>query len=157
MARNRISKNELNENLQLELEGFTEHLGQKVLSEEGAHGIRYFNDKLEIENENGTDWSEIEIGKANARGTLSISPNHAIRRFPVFSGWANDTTAESLWLVMDDLDLRGQFIVRGAIGNTPASADLGGFEYSLQVQRNAGTNTQEPNEPEILFYITVPI
>ncbi|MFW7187341.1 hypothetical protein [Lysinibacillus sp. BNK-21] len=130
----------------------TEHLGQSVTSEDGAHDIRYINDKLEIKN--GSDWSEIEIGKANARGTQSISPNHAIRRFPVFSGWANDTTAESLWLVMDDLDLRGQFIVRGAIGNTPASADLGGFEYSLQVQRNAGTNTQEPNEPEILYYST---
>lgn len=130
----------------------TEHLAQDVLSENGAHGIRYFNDKLETKN--GNTWSEIEIGTANARGTQSISPNHAIRRFPVFSDWANDTTAESLWLVMDDLDLRGQFIVRGAIGNTPASADLGGFEYSLQVQRNAGTNTQEPNEPEILYYST---
>lgn len=132
----------------------TEHLGHKVLSESGAHGIRYFNDKLEIENEEGTDWSEIEIGKANARGTQSLSPNHAIRRFPVFNSWANDTTAEMLWLVMDDLDLRGQFIVRGAIGNTEASNDLGGFEYSLHVRRAIGSNTQEPNSPEILYYST---
>lgn len=130
----------------------TEHLAEKVLSENGAHGIRYFNDKLETKN--GESWSEIEIGKANPRGTQSLSPNHAIRRFPVFSGWANDTTAESLWLVMDDLDLRGQFIVRGAIGNTEASNDLGGFEYSLHVRRAIGSNTQEPNSPEILYYST---
>jgi len=130
----------------------TEHLGQKVLSEDGAHGIRYFNDKLEIENENGTDWSEIEIGKANSRGTQSLSPYHAIRRFPVFNGWANDTTAESLWLVMKDMTLSGQFIVRGTVGNGTSTANTGGFEYSLQVFRAAGATTQLSNVPEILYY-----
>ncbi|MGK4115761.1 phage tail protein [Lysinibacillus capsici] len=128
----------------------TEHSGQDVLSENGAHGIRYFNDKLETKN--GTDWLEIEIGKANARGTQSLSPYHAIRRFPVFNGWANDTTAESLWLVMKDMTLSGQFIVRGTVGNGTSTANTGGFEYSLQVFRAAGATTQLSNVPEILYY-----
>lgn len=38
----------------------TEHLGQRILSEDGAHGIRYFNDKLEYHD--GTSWNEIETG-----------------------------------------------------------------------------------------------
>ncbi|WGF39874.1 MULTISPECIES: hypothetical protein [Lysinibacillus] len=149
MARNRISKNELNENLQLEIEGFTEHLVQDVLSENGAHGIRYFNDKLETKN--GNTWSEIEIGKANARGTQSLSPYHAIRRFPVFNGWANDSTAESLWLVFKDMTLNGQLLIRGAVHNGISTTNAGGFEYSLNVFRLAGDTSSLANPTEILY------
>lgn len=150
MARNRISKNELNENLQLEFEEYTTHMTQDVLSEEGVHGIRYFNDKLEIKN--STDWSEIEIGKANARGTQSLSPYHAIRRFPVFNSWANDTTAESLWMVMKDVGLNGQFIVRGSIGSGVTTSNAGGFEYSIDVFRLQGSTSNMTASLNILHY-----
>lgn len=127
----------------------TEHLGQDVLSENGAHGIRYFNDKLETKN--GDNWSEIEIGKANARGTQSLSPYHAIRRFPVFNGWANDSTAESLWLVFKDMTLNGQLLIRGAVHNGISTANAGGFEYSLNVFRLAGDTSSLANPTEILY------
>lgn len=127
----------------------TEHLGQGVLSEDGAHGIRYFNDKLETKN--GTSWSEIEIGKANARGTQSLSPNHAIRRFTRFNAWANNTTAETLWLAFKDMPLSGQLILRGSIYNGSTSANAGGFEYSLQVFRGVGASTQMENKQEFTY------
>lgn len=127
----------------------TEHLGQDVLSENGAHGIRYFNDKLETKN--GDNWSEIEIGKANTRGTQSLSPYHAIRRFPVFNGWANDSTAESLWLVFKDMTLNGQLLIRGAVHNGITTTNAGGFEYSLNVFRLAGDTSSLANPTEILY------
>lgn len=127
----------------------TEHLGHGVLSEDGVHGIRYFNDKLETKN--GESWSEIEIGKANARGTQSLSPNHAIRRFTRFSAWANNTTAETLWLAFKDMPLSGQLILRGSIYNGSTSANAGGFEYSLQVFRGAGASTQMENTQEFIY------
>ena len=128
----------------------TEHLEQDVLSEEGAHGLRYFNGKLETNN--GASWTEIEIGTANARGTQSLSPYHAIRRFPVFNGWANNTTAEPLWLVMKDVGLNGQFIVRGSIGNGETTANAGGFEYSIDVFRLQGTTSNMTASLNILHY-----
>lgn len=127
----------------------TEHLGQDVLSEDGAHGIRYFNDKLETKN--GNTWSEIEIGKSNARGTQSLSPYHAIRRFPIFNGWANDSTAESLWLLFKDMTLNGQLIIRGAVHHGTSTANAGGFEYSLNVFRLVGDTSSLVNYTEILY------
>lgn len=126
-----------------------EHLDQDVLSEDGAHGIRYFNDKLETKN--GNTWSEIEIDKSNARGTQSLSPYHAIRRFPVFNGWANDSTAESLWLVFKDMTLNGQLLIRGAVHNGISTANAGGFEYSLNVFRLVGDTSSLANPTEILY------
>jgi|GEM_PF-1615757 len=127
----------------------TEHLEQDVLSENGAHGIRYFNDKLETKN--GNTWSEIEIDKSNARGTQSLSPYHAIRRFPVFNGWANDSTAESLWLVFKDMTLNGQLLIRGAVHNGISTANAGGFEYSLNVFRLVGDTSSLANPTEIVY------
>lgn len=41
-------------------EAFNEHTGTDVNTEEGVHGIRYFNDMLQFND--GTDWVEIETG-----------------------------------------------------------------------------------------------
>ncbi|WGF40246.1 MULTISPECIES: peptidase G2 autoproteolytic cleavage domain-containing protein [Lysinibacillus] len=41
----------------------TEHLGHDVLSENGAHGIRYFNNELAVEDEQG-QWVTVETGGA---------------------------------------------------------------------------------------------
>ncbi|MFJ7699988.1 hypothetical protein [Lysinibacillus fusiformis] len=106
----------------------TEHLGQKVLSEDGAHGIRYFNDKLEIENENGTDWSEIEIGTPNDKGTVRLSDNHAIRRFH-YNEWTNDDTIEYLRVFFPSKALGGKFTVRMVSDNTVGKVVTGAGEY----------------------------
>lgn len=106
----------------------TEHLGQKVLSENGAHGIRYFNDKLEIENENGTDWSEIEIGTPNDKGTVRLSENRAIRRVH-YNGWTNDDTLEYLRVFFPSKALGGKFTVRMVSDNTVGKVVAGAGEY----------------------------
>lgn len=41
----------------------TEHLAEKVLSEDGAHGIRYFNNELAVKNDVG-QWETIDTGYA---------------------------------------------------------------------------------------------
>lgn len=41
----------------------TEHLGQDVLSEDGAHGIRYFNGELSVKNDED-QWEVVETGGA---------------------------------------------------------------------------------------------
>lgn len=38
-----------------------EHLGQDVFSEDGAHGIRYFNDQLAVKNDQ-EQWNVVELG-----------------------------------------------------------------------------------------------
>lgn len=41
----------------------TEHLGQDVLSEDGAHGIRFFNDQLAVKDKDNQDqWNVVELG-----------------------------------------------------------------------------------------------
>lgn len=47
----------------------SEHTTKKVLDEEGVHGMRYFDDQLQIQNETG-EWVEIETGGGG------ISPNN---------------------------------------------------------------------------------
>lgn len=41
----------------------TEHSGQDVLSEDGAHGIRFFNDQLAVKDKDNQDqWNVVELG-----------------------------------------------------------------------------------------------
>ncbi|WP_312130149.1 hypothetical protein [Lysinibacillus capsici] len=114
----------------------TEHLGQKILSENGVHGIRYFNDRLEIEN--GADWSEIEIGKPNANGTVKITDNHAIRSFPSII-WDNNTNKEEIRFTFNDFKVSGYFKIKMATNRSVGANANGGAEVIIQTSTDITT------------------
>ncbi|MFJ7731170.1 hypothetical protein ACIQXF_04675 [Lysinibacillus sp. NPDC097231] len=126
----------------------TEHLAESVVSEDGAHGIRYFNDKLGINN--GADWSEIEIGKPNANGVLALSNNHAIRYFNPTT-WTNDVNAEKLTFKFPNVVLTGTLIIRTNHAYVPAVTAAGGGVVEIYVQRDkdSGGISQEFNIPNM--------
>lgn len=55
-----VNLNKIEDELVRQDEAVTTHLDKTVASEEGAHGLRYFNEKLEIDNSIG--WVEIPVG-----------------------------------------------------------------------------------------------
>lgn len=114
----------------------TEHSGHDVLSENGAHGIRYFNGKLETEN--GENWSEIEIGKPNANGTVKITDNHAIRSFPSIV-WDNNTNKEEIRFTFNDFKVSGYFKLKMATNRNAGSNANGGAEVIIQTSTDIST------------------
>ena len=110
----------------------TEHLGQSVASENGAHGIRYVDEKLEIKN--GTDWLEIQSGKPNANGTVKINDNHAVRYFHL-DEWGNDTYVEYLRMLFPNVTISGSIKLRVANKYVPSIAGGGNAEILYSVHR----------------------
>ena len=53
--------------------GLTNHQNNKINTEEGVHGIRWFNDKLEFFD--GSDWIEIETGGGGVPPSNVINPS----------------------------------------------------------------------------------
>lgn len=110
----------------------TEHSGQSVTSEDGAHGIRYVDEKLEIKN--GANWSEIQSGKPNTNGTVKINDNHAIRYFNL-DLWGNDVNVEYLRLLFPNITLSGSIKLRVANKYVPSVAGGGVAEILYSVHR----------------------
>lgn len=100
----------------------TEHLGQDVLSENGAHGIRYFNDKLAYKD--GETWLGIETGgevyqenlnrgeKSNAFG----SNNTSLTPYSLTSGINSIATAGTRYFVDSRDDTLKTLTLRDATG-----------------------------------------
>ncbi|MGV7535328.1 hypothetical protein PJM52_29275, partial [Mycobacterium kansasii] len=79
-------------------------------------------------------------GGANAQpyGVEVINENHAIRRFPIFYGWANNINGEILYYVfnMPKEQIAGDFKVRVATVDN-ANGVGGQAEVSFQARGNS--------------------
>lgn len=78
--------------------GFREHLESTIESEQGAHGLRFFNDLLQFKTSNG--WLDIETGGAG----------NAPRNLKNFSAQADDGAVKITWTDPDDYDANGKTV-----------------------------------------------
>ncbi|MCL1696249.1 peptidase G2 autoproteolytic cleavage domain-containing protein [Lysinibacillus sp. BPa_S21] len=68
---------EINEKVDGVEKEVTEHLAQDVLSEDGAHGIRYFKDELAVEDEDG-NWHKVSTGDLYQKDIKRVDTANAI-------------------------------------------------------------------------------
>ncbi|MCL1700855.1 peptidase G2 autoproteolytic cleavage domain-containing protein [Lysinibacillus sp. Bpr_S20] len=92
---------EINEKVDGVEKEVTEHLAQDVLSENGAHGIRYFNNKLAVKNKEGK-WSIVETGSGQLyqEGNFVGSKANAFGEY----NFADSVTAVSVARYVSDVE-----------------------------------------------------
>lgn len=107
-----VAKQKLELSLQQEINTTTEHSGQDVFSENGAHGIRYFNDKLEFKED--SNWNEIETGSVTKPfiGDLNDLVENGLYSVP--ENTPNVPSNFGSWLVEVKKSSDGSFIVQTA-------------------------------------------
>lgn len=97
----------------------TEHLDESVASENGAHDLRYFGEKLEISN--GTDWVEIPTGSSDTK---------------VFTGDLNDLVEKGVFSIAADTP-NSPIPTEAIVEVTPSADGLTVMQVWMEKKTNA--------------------
>jgi len=127
LARNRISKNELNENLQLEIEGSTEHLGQIATTEKLGH-IKPDGETITVDPVTGVAKVSVDTGGGLSAKQYTGDLNSLVES-GIYSCPANTPNApNSLPLIVEVLaSYDGNFVIQRATYDHLGTASIPAF------------------------------